>query len=458
MIDQFPADYMQQCCLGVMRKMLLMWLRGPLGIRLSSGHVKQVSLQLLKLKACIPNVFARKPRGLEEIDRWKATELRQFALYTGKIVLKGIIAEQLYEHFLVFSVALSILVCPRLSKHYNHNAEELLMYFIAQGRHLYGDEFLVYNVHSLVHLASDANLYGSLDECSAFSFENYLHQLKRLVRSGRNPLSQIVRRLREADKLSKILREPNKTVEIKKPNNVFTLKLGVHDTDIDEPFAKRLKKKTATSATITPQTPQMPNMPSFTPSMDFFSARHNEDSPTLLKNVAVTSTRTMLQSSDKGPSMTSTPNTTSNTQTLLTNLDVTSTRTMLQSSDQGPSMTSTPNTTSNTQNDSCIPAYVRAIFIKLDKIELSLENIQSILTKNMGSDDPEIEELTRSLQTPAQLEEASDKLKDTAHRKKVVDYLSLLGGKSPGDSVRRIMRKIGTNALWANYSLKGRKG
>ncbi|XP_073671169.1 uncharacterized protein [Paramisgurnus dabryanus] len=230
------------------------------------------------------------------------------------------------------------------------------------------------------------------------------------------------------------------------------------DTDIDEPFAKRLKKKTATSATITPQTPQMPNMPSFTPSMDFFSARHNEDSPTLLKNVAVTSTRTMLQSSDKGPSMTSTPNTTSNTQTLLTNLDVTSTRTMLQSSDQGPSLTSTPNTTSNTQNDSCIPAYVRAIFIKLDKIELSLETIQSILTKNMGSDDPEIEELTRSLQTPAQLEEASDKLKDTAHRKKVVDYLSLLGGKSPGDSVRRIMRKIGTNALWANYSLKGRKG
>ncbi|XP_078147750.1 uncharacterized protein LOC144543528 [Centroberyx gerrardi] len=39
-----------------------------------------------------------------------------------------------------------------------------------------------------------------------------------------------------------------------------------------------------------------------------------------------------------------------------------------------------------------------------------------------------------------------------------IDYLSLLGGKTPGDSVRRIMRKLGTNALWANYSLKGRKG
>ncbi|XP_067309280.1 uncharacterized protein [Pseudorasbora parva] len=193
------------------------------------------------------------------------------------------------------------------------------------------------------------------------------------------------------------------------------------DTDIDEPFAKRVKTLTDT-ATMN-QTPQMPKMPSFTPSMDFFSARHNEDSPTFH-----------------------------------TNLDVTPTRTMLQSNDQGPSITSTPNTTPNTQNDSCTPAYVRAIFMRLDKIELSLQTIQSILTKTMSSDDPEIEELTRSLQTPAQLEEASDKLKDLAHRKKVVDYLSLLGGKTPGDSVRRMMREIGTNGLWANYSLKGRKG
>ncbi len=168
-------------------------------------------------------MFARKPRGLEDIDRWKATELRQFALYTGKIVLKGIISKQLYEHFLVFSVALSILVCPRLTEQYSHNAEEMLVYFVGQGRRLYGDEFHVYNVHSLVHLTSDAKLYGSLDECSAFSFENYLHQMKRLVCSGRNPLSQIVRRLGEADKVRRIHIKPKKSVESKHPNNVFTL-------------------------------------------------------------------------------------------------------------------------------------------------------------------------------------------------------------------------------------------
>lgn len=216
MIEQFPG--MHQCCLGVMRKLIIMWLRGPLWIRLSSGNVQQVNLQLLNLKPCIQNVFARKPRGLEEIDRWKATELRQFAFYKGKIVLKGIISDQLYEHFLVFIVALSILVCPRLAKQYSHNAEELLAYFVKQGRHLY--EFLVYNVHSLVHLASNANLYGSLDEHSAFSFENSAEKIGSFWAKPSLAGWEAAWGKRQTENDTS---QTKKTVEIKQPNNVFTL-------------------------------------------------------------------------------------------------------------------------------------------------------------------------------------------------------------------------------------------
>ncbi|KAJ4927320.1 hypothetical protein JOQ06_015053 [Pogonophryne albipinna] len=125
---------------------------------------------------------------------------------------------------------------------------------------------------------------------------------------------------------------------------------------------------------------------------------------------------------------------------------------------KGPSITSDPNRTPSTQNESSTPAYVRAIFMRLDKIEKSLETIQSMLKKDMGSDNPEMEGLTRPLKTPAELKEASEKLRDADYRKKLIDYLSLLGGTTPGDTVRRIMRQIGTNGLWANYSLKGRKG
>lgn len=71
-------------------------------------------------------------------------------------------------------------------------------------------------------------------------------------------------------------------------------------------------------------------------------------------------------------------------------------------------------------DDSTTPAYARAVFMRLDKIEQSLETIKSILTRDMRSDDPEIEVFSRPLKTPAELEELSEKLMDRSHRKKVV--------------------------------------
>lgn len=58
--------------------------------------------------------------------------------------------------------------------------------------------------------------------------------------------------------------------------------------------------------------------------------------------------------------------------------------------------------------------------MRLDKIENSISNILSILMKDMRSEDPEIEELSRPLNTTEELEEACEKLGDPAYKKKVV--------------------------------------
>jgi hypothetical protein len=228
MIKTFPIDYMHQDCLGVMKRLLLAWVKcGIRAIKMSKQHADLISQKLLEIKQFMPTCFARKPRSLDEIDRWKATELRQFLLYTGKIVLKGILRPDLYEHFLCFSIGISILVSPELCRQHLQYAKNIFEYFVAKSEKLYGKEFLVYNVHTLIHMADEVSNHGCLDAFSAFPFENYLQTLKSYVRHGNKPVIQILNRLSEQQLSSNVNELVSKEQpEIKaqtRPNNTFIL-------------------------------------------------------------------------------------------------------------------------------------------------------------------------------------------------------------------------------------------
>ena len=62
-----------------------------------------------------------------------------------------------------------------------------------------------------------SNLYGPLDCYSAFPFENFLGQLKRLVRKPHLPLQQVVRRLSERVQLGLPLKHHDHCVANDKP-------------------------------------------------------------------------------------------------------------------------------------------------------------------------------------------------------------------------------------------------
>ena len=82
-------------------------------------------------------------------------------------------------------------------------------------------EFPVYNVCSMIHLADDVAEYRSLDACSTFPFENNMQKLKRLVRSGKNPLVQIAKCLSECTEAVQPCHEPK--ICLKRPDNAFIL-------------------------------------------------------------------------------------------------------------------------------------------------------------------------------------------------------------------------------------------
>ena len=71
MVTQFPIDYMHQVCLGVTKKLLLLWIRGKREVRMSASQVNEISGKLVSLRQFIPKCFAHKPHGSAEIDRWE---------------------------------------------------------------------------------------------------------------------------------------------------------------------------------------------------------------------------------------------------------------------------------------------------------------------------------------------------------------------------------------------------
>nr|XP_047131573.1 uncharacterized protein LOC124810559 isoform X1 [Hydra vulgaris] len=197
MVTKFPLDYMHLVCLGVVRRIINLCLNGPRSCKLSQNTVNILSDRFFQIRCYIPKEFSRKPRSLSDFRHWKATELRLFLIYTGPVVLKGLLEPKFYSNFLDLSVAIRILLCPILLKNYIGLARQLLTYFVQSFGKLYGKDQLVYNVHSLIHLADDAVNFGVLDKCSSFKYENYLGQLKKLVHRPQQPCSQIVRRIFE---------------------------------------------------------------------------------------------------------------------------------------------------------------------------------------------------------------------------------------------------------------------
>ena len=203
LVSQFPLDYMHLVCLGVMRRLLLCWLRGPLLTRLPAAKVRIISDKLVSLCPYIPREFVRKPRSLNDVMRWKATEFRQFLLYTGPVVLRDILPESLYENFLLLCVGIMILITPRLCQIHCDYAAQLLTVCVENMKLLYGEGMIVYNVHGLIHLAGDARKFGTLDNFSAFPFENALKCIKKLVRKPSFPLQQLTNRLLEKQQFGK---------------------------------------------------------------------------------------------------------------------------------------------------------------------------------------------------------------------------------------------------------------
>lgn len=104
-------------------------------------------------------------------------------LYAGPYLLRKYIPTEFYQHFLLLHFAIYALISDQ-ALNLVTNAQWCLDTYIITMSSLYTDASLVYNIHNLMHLPGFVHSYGSLDNFSAFPFENYLRILKQSIKGN----------------------------------------------------------------------------------------------------------------------------------------------------------------------------------------------------------------------------------------------------------------------------------
>lgn len=126
LVSRCILNRMHHLLLEIVRCLILYLMKEPKSSKQSSHGIGMISNNLLQITSYVPVEFTRKQRLLTEVDRWEASEFRQFILYTGILAVKSVIETEFYIHFLYVFVAVYTLSSSRLCWHYAGYAKDLL--------------------------------------------------------------------------------------------------------------------------------------------------------------------------------------------------------------------------------------------------------------------------------------------------------------------------------------------
>ncbi|XP_015249752.1 PREDICTED: uncharacterized protein LOC107097209 isoform X1 [Cyprinodon variegatus] len=177
-IKGFIPDYMHCVCLGVVPEFVNLWL-DPLYAR-KPFHLPAQSLKDLDEALCgiqPPDEIRPRPRGLSDRMHWEASEWRAFALLYSPVVLRKVLANVYYKHWMLLISSLHILLSKFASQEEISFAEVCLLQFVTEVPSLYGLEHCSFNCHLLVHLPDCARNWGLLWANSAFVFHDVQSRL-----------------------------------------------------------------------------------------------------------------------------------------------------------------------------------------------------------------------------------------------------------------------------------------
>ncbi|XP_076141420.1 uncharacterized protein LOC143125502 isoform X3 [Alosa pseudoharengus] len=95
---------------------------------------------------------------------------------------------------------------------------------------------------------------------------------------------------------------------------------------------------------------------------------------------------------------------------------------------------------------------------RIDLIEGKIEEVLSLLRGSQSLPSAPVEDLLLSpCSTVTELQDLDQSLGNQERRNKMLLFLASLGGLTPGAAIRRMLRRVATNNVLKEYSLRGRK-
>lgn len=108
MIYSFALDEMHIVHLGVMKKLIEIWLSS-----LNKNEITEINIRAKNIEKFRPREIHRTIRAIDQVKQFKANEFRTFLLITGPILLKHVLDIERYNHFIMLHIAMRKLTQKR---------------------------------------------------------------------------------------------------------------------------------------------------------------------------------------------------------------------------------------------------------------------------------------------------------------------------------------------------------
>ena len=205
-VNGIAIDYMHGVLLGIQKLLLTLWFSATHKGKVFNFHnqVSKADERLLYVKPT--SSVSRLPRSIsKDLKYWKASEYRSFLLYYGAPILRGIIDEERFCHYILLVNSIYILLKSGSTHYEIDSAETMLFEFVKMFPELYDRCFMTLNVHQLLHLADSVRYLGPLYTHSCFSFEDKNGVLLKMIRGTQNIDNQIITGVSFLQKLPELM-------------------------------------------------------------------------------------------------------------------------------------------------------------------------------------------------------------------------------------------------------------